>query len=240
MHVLITTKTVFQPAAWTLGLCPSCLGPEVVRVEDAVEVTSVYFVPFSRRVVGQEARCDFCERPLTRVLSAKRAGLDAWSPADGAAALARLVGVDPGVLAGPRDGDGRLRSLLGSVADATTFRRLDAGLGLAAGLILGGPLGAAFGYYVLPSWDLGTDGFGCVFGGILGGLVLGAVAGAGGAAAVRRRTEPFRRLRRAFARGGLNVDRLETLADESAPSRVRNAVRRLRDELMFAPSGVHH
>src|SRR5688572_20824408 len=91
ISVLISWKTRYDQVAWSFGYCPFCEQLEALRVANAIEVVSIWFVPVSRTVLGTVTFCDFCGRSIAPPHSAKKIGLSEWSPSEGLEALiARL------------------------------------------------------------------------------------------------------------------------------------------------------
>ncbi len=239
MTIFILWKRKSRQVAWTLGVCPWCGGLEAVRVEEVTEVVSVWFVPVRRSVVGSWTRCDFCERPMTTLITPGSVGFDEWNPADGLDALCGRLDFDTATARRWQDQDegNRLRSLLGSVGESTSLHNLDVSLGLTTGLILGGLLGLIVGLLVIPGFDTGLDRIGGAFAGVFGGLLLGAVLGGVISVLVGQRSVPLRRLGQVCRQYNIPIPALEKVAGASC-SRVRNAVGRLQDELAFSDHGL--
>jgi hypothetical protein len=228
--LLIIRKRRPRHVGWTLGFCYSCGGFEGVRIDDEIEVTSVWFVPVSRTVVGTWTRCDFCDRPTNDLVTSARLGPEEWVPAEGQEALASRLKVEATDLRLEPDRETRLRSLLSAVEESTSLSNLDVSLGITSGMILGGLLGLLVGILIIPRFDTGLDRLGAAFAGILGGLTLGAVLGGMVAVLVGQRLVPPRRIRRVLDRYDIPISALEGHAEASGP-RTRRAIARLSNDM---------
>ncbi|MGH7192513.1 MAG: hypothetical protein ACREJM_03145, partial [Candidatus Saccharimonadales bacterium] len=127
-----------------------------------------------------------------------------------------------------RNSELRMRSLLSAVQVASAFDRLDISFCLTTGLMLGGIAGGLIGHYVVPRRAWGIDDVARVFGGVAAGLVFGAIIGTSVWAFVRRRSAPFRQIRRVCRDYRVDPASLLKLAGES-PRRVRAALRRIHE-----------
>lgn len=222
--------------AWTIGRCPYCEGFEAIRIEDSVLVVSVNFLPIVRSPTGkQTASCDFCERPVELPVAMNRVDAASWEPREGIESVATKLEMNWHALLTERNHELRMRSLLSAVAEASALDRIDINLGLTTGLLLGGIAGGLMGYYAVPPRLWGMDNVGRVFAGIFTGLALGAAIGASLSAVVRRRSLPFRRLRKVCRDYRLDPAVLLALAGDS-PRRVRSALRRIHDFWLLEPS----
>jgi hypothetical protein len=161
-------------------------------------------------------------------------GLREWEPTEGLPALAMRLKLEIGDEQLAYRDESRLRSLLTALEHASAVKNLDFGLGLTTGLILGGVIGLLVGIFLLPEFNPDADAVRNGFNGTFAGLLLGAVVGAVVSVILGQRNVPFKRLKRVTSDYQLSVSALEEFAVASK-ARVRNAVRRLRDELAFKP-----
>jgi hypothetical protein len=227
--ILLMWATRFRPSAWSAARCPHCASFEAARIEDAIRVFSIWFIPITKDPIGKVARCDLCERFLEGLAAPGTIPLASWSPSDGLPILFDKLGVDPrGAPASSQET--RLNSLIQSTEEATSINKLDISFGLTTGLIVGIALGVVLGiafyeWQILPVRDqtraamLGT----------LLGAVIGAVCGAVISVGFKRKRVAMEKLRSASTKYRLDLSQLETLAQRYSP-RVRSAAKALRDD----------
>jgi hypothetical protein len=201
-------------------------------------VVSVFFVPVSRRVFTQTARCDFCERPIEEVVATDHVPLEHWSPPEGMEDLLRRLGVarpadDPEVSA-----DARLDSLLSATEEAASPGNVDITFGITTGALAGAVLGVPLGRYLFQKYELGAslvqrgilmaepDTLNVVFVSILGGLVLGAIFGAILDGLFKPSRVALAKINAAYEKYDLDPTALEERS-QSFSGRIRKAVRKV-------------
>ncbi|HJT32384.1 MAG TPA: hypothetical protein VJ783_10105 [Pirellulales bacterium] len=165
-----------------------------------------------------------------------RLDIASWEPREGIEGLATRLEMNWHALPTERNPETRLRSLLSAVTEASSMDRLDISFGLTTGLLLGGVAGGLIGYYIVPPRLWGMDDIGRVFAGIFAGLTIGAIVGASLLAIIRRRSVPFRRLRKVCRDYRLDPAVLLALAGDS-PRRIRSVLRRIHDFWLLEPTG---
>ncbi len=230
VSVLVSWKTTYRQVAWSVGDCLFCKQLEAVRIEDDIQVVSIWFIPIVQQVTGQSRRCDFCERPIDHHIGVKELPLPEWSPAKG---LDALVGelIPSGELQLPdKNSDRRLHSLLGAAADASSINNVDITFGITTGILLGIAVCLPLGIYLFDSGSVKTqlDRLGFAFASILTGIGGGAVIGAIVHAIFKRGKVAFRKIHAACENYALDIDKLEELS-QGYGGKIRRAVRAVRE-----------
>jgi hypothetical protein len=232
MHVIIEWRRRYDHIGWSVGFCKHCGQIEAARVEDVVEVVSIWFIPISSTRVGLTAHCDFCSRSIDATLPPPIV-TDAWTPADGLPALFARLSLFVPPLGAEVSSETRLRSLLKSTKKAAKLANVTFAQfwpGALCGIVLGAVLGPIFASNL---WERRIPGGPDLQGATMAGFFLGAVVfGLAGAilnAMLCRGRIAFARLSAAYEKYTFDVRKLDDLAiDYGGP--VRRAARRLRDE----------
>ena len=229
--LLISFDTEYRHIGWSLADCPHCGQLEAARVEEQLEVVSLYLIPVQKRVSHEIARCDFCERFLESCLAAP-CSLEEWTPQQGVNLLIKVLRCDVNSSHDPHS-DERLISLLNSVSDQSKYIEINASLGMKVGGLTGALVGFPSAYYLHTcGFFLGKlDNFGSIFASLLcgiGGLVLmGVIAGAIFETLFRRNSIPRDKIHRAVTAYSLDIERLVDSAKGLSP-RIQRAVRSVR------------
>jgi hypothetical protein len=235
ISILISWKTTYEQVAWSAGHCAFCQQLEAVRIENAVEVVSVWFIPVSRHVKGKAGRCDFCERPVNRVIAAQAIALDEWSPSNDLTRLFRRLAPQTGIQLPDKNADGRLHSLLAAARDASSINNLDITFGVTTGGLLGFVTCLLAGIYLFDHGVIRTemDKMGFVAALVLPGIVVGAIIGAVVHALFKRGRVAFRKINAACRSYGIDTRKLDMLS-HSYGRIVRRATRAARDAASYA------
>jgi hypothetical protein len=241
VSVVITERTKYQHIAWSAGWCSNCGQLEAVRIENAIQVISFYFIPFYRHAVGTVGRCDFCERPIDSVISTVQASLAEWHPQKGLGLLLRQIAPSAQVELPANNAEHRLRSLLASTQRAASINGMDITFGVTTGLIIGPLLTIPLGIYVFDVGLIEThlDRLGVIFLSLFGGLALGAPGGALLQFGLLRRRVAKRKIRDAYSKYKIDLRKLNDLSRDYGRL-VRWAVHRIQKDAVAGELGSNY
>jgi hypothetical protein len=239
IHFIHVSATIhYRHVAWSAAFCPHCQQVEAARIEDEIEVVELYFIPLSKQVTRQVARCDFCEREVDSVISERQIPLAAWSPAQGLDSLVDGLKPAHAIELPEENSEARLRSLLAATQKAASLQQVDVSSGLLKGGLFGLVPGIPAGLYLYlhPPAPAQLDEFQQVLLSIAGVLVCaaaGAVIGAATSAVYKPDQVAFRKILAACTKYPVDIPKLEELShDYSGP--VRRAVRAVRETAELA------